>query len=183
MNNGVRLALLSAVFGYLGGAITTWTRPVLAAPVGIVRSTRFELTDDDGNRVAIWGRDADGKVAITFSGRNGKERASFGRSSDDFPFLDLTGADGKARLTMRLMGEDKPVLGMGDSNWEGRVLLGVVAPGGSSQVEDGWGLLFRAPGRHTDLASIGVVSSARGVKAGRVTVRASTGETWSEPKH
>ena len=138
----LRMLSLATVCGFIGGSVAN-EQPVKAAS-DILRASRFELVDESGRRIGVWGRDQAGHTAIAFTGKGGNELAALGVRSDCYPFLDMAGADGKVRVTLRLESGDKPLLGMGDEKWEGRVLLGSIAHD-TSEPSDEWGLLFRGP--------------------------------------
>lgn len=171
---------LATICGFIGGSVASWPHPVHAAS-DVVRASRFELVNESGGQIGVWGRDEEGHASLAFTAKGGKNLAVFGVRSDASPFLNMAGADGKVRLTLRLESGEKPLLGMGDETWEGRVLLGFVGQDTKSAGDD-WGLLFRAPGSVADLASIGVVSDSAGRRSGTIAVRGSTGRRWSAPR-
>jgi hypothetical protein len=94
------MLVLAAVFGLLGGSVSTRLQSVAAATGEVLRTTRVEFVDASGLRRAILGVDSNNrKVLLSFISKDGNTVASFGLASDDLPFLDLNGTDGKARAT------------------------------------------------------------------------------------
>ena len=179
---GLLTLTLVMVCGFIGGSISNRMCPVRAAVPEVVRASRFELVNESGKQIGSWGRDPGGQTVLTFVEKDGKEMAGFGLRSDDSPFLDMAGRDGKVRLTLRLGARDKPLLGMSDEKWEGRVLLGFIEHDVASPRSDDWGLLFRAPGSFSGLASIGVTSNPAGMRSGLLSVLSRTGKRWSVPE-
>lgn len=167
---------LAAACGFLGGTAANPSKQAKAAAPDTVRAARFELVDQSGHPISVWERDHQGRAVLAFEGKHGNQTIVLGLRPDASPFLDMEGPDGRPHMTLRLDARGRPLLGMGDESWEGRVLLGFVAPDTPSKSDD-WGLLFRAPGSGT-LASIGVVSDSTGARSGGLFVRTGTGEVW-----
>jgi hypothetical protein len=173
--------IVAVAGGFIGGSLSNRMGSVRAAAPDVIRASRFELIDESGRRIGVWERNSKGQ-SLTFVGKDGNQQIAFGLLNSSYPFLDMTGRDGKLRLTLRLGRDDKPLLGMSDEKWEGRLLLGFIEHDVSSSRDDDWGLLFRAPGLFQNLASIGITSNPAGVKSGMLSVRSSTGKTWSVPQ-
>ncbi len=171
---------LAAIFGFLGGIVSTRIQSVSAAASDTIRASRFELSSSSGKTVAEWGSDSQGRTSLKFFRTNQREAVSVGLTEDEAPFVNLFGRDGKVRITLFLDKEGKPLLGMGDGILEGRVLLGSILHDVPSSSDDDWGLLFRAPGLIHDFASIGVRSEGAS-RSGGISVRTSSGKTWSAP--
>jgi hypothetical protein len=175
--------LMAAVIcGFISGSLSTRLSVNAAATPAVVRGSKFELVDDSGRQIAIWQGDQSGRSALSFLGSDQKEVITLGLQPDKSPILNMMGKEGKIRLTIRLGTGDKPVLGMGDEKWEGRVILGYIEPDVRSERDDDWGLLFRAPGLGSALASIGVTSGPSLATSGHLAVRSSSGKQWSVPE-
>lgn len=174
--------LLAVMCGFIGGAVSVRIQAAMAESPKVFQASRFELTDDSGKRIGVWGRDSQNQVVFSFLGNDGKPVAAFGLARNGSPFLDMMGKDGKTRVTLRLGRAGRPLLGMGDEGWEGRALLGFIERDTDSGQDGDWGLLFRTPSSTPDLASIGVLTTPKdGTQVGALTLRSSTGKTWSFP--
>ncbi|MBI3684003.1 MAG: hypothetical protein HY235_26830 [Acidobacteria bacterium] len=173
---------VSGVFGLIGGILSTSIRLAGQATPEVLKASRFELVDESGRQIGIWGLQDTGGAELNFSSKEGRVLASFGIREAHSPFLTMYGQDGKIRVTIQLGNRDKPVIGMGDEDWEGHVLLGSLEHDvRSEQAAEDWGLLFRGPGTVHDIAGIGMTSKPKGISVGRLSIRSSTGKRWSVP--
>ncbi|MGB6843299.1 MAG: hypothetical protein WBE09_00260 [Candidatus Acidiferrales bacterium] len=158
--------VLSLALGFLGGLLaarlelrTQLRGTASAVRVPVVRAERFELVSASGNPLAYWGNDWQrGRVLMAFLDEKGRSRAEFGVAATRFgvgggtdftPFTALLASDGKIRLQAHLDKTQDPVLAMGDSNSEGRLLLGhssnADTSGEQSDPWDKWSLILRDP--------------------------------------
>ena len=167
--------LLSCVFGVIGGYYYThWQYPKMEK-VPVLRSSRFELTNNSGQVVAFWGADRGNNTVLAFlqkgspqmgpeesvsphdqtgfSQQNSNEAFAVGMMHSQVPFMNLQAKDGTSRALLYLAEYQKPVLVMSDENFEGRLMLGFISNDAPSPEDDDWALSFRRP----DMAGIGSV--------------------------
>ena len=155
----------SAILGFIGGIVAIQLGPRLQSSKKLpviraetVQASRFEVVGESSRIVAYWAHDAQsGRILISFLDEKGASRAELGVEPSRFdngrpsaltPFTALIGADGKIRLQARLNGTQDPVLAMGDSQSEGRMLLGHFSQNDMDDKDhkdpwDKWSLVFR----------------------------------------
>ena len=137
----------------------------------VLRAHSFELVDDTGKPISVWGINKQGHTVLAFlgseyvPGEKGehsfmlddplKQRAAFGVMGA-FPFVIFRGNDGTTRMDFGLSPWDKPFLGMSDENGV-RVHLGITGTDTPSAEDDDWALVFRP-----DRAWIGMSSRKQG---------------------
>jgi hypothetical protein len=152
----VIIAALFAGFvgGWLGARLSRTAEQNRAQHV--VRARSFELVDETGKAISIWGVNRQGHTLLAFlgsetvPGEKGEHsvgldnlvnlRAAFG-THGVFPSLTFTGTDGKTRLMLYLGGWDKPLLWMGDETGM-RVALGNTVSDTPSAEDNDWALTF-----------------------------------------
>ena len=174
----VFVVFLAVVAGFIGGTISTHTRNVCAqqAGSGLVRATRFELTNETGQTLAFWGLDDRKNTVLAFGRRDNTMlgRASLpGRATDDMrtykdelaaigmyyygtPFIELKGSDGESRAKLYMTEFEKPMLFLRDQNTT-RVSLGIDPSDTHEASDDDWSLSFYPNNR----AAIGMVVDPR----------------------
>jgi len=70
-------------------------------PEDVVRASRFELVDNQGNTRGVLACDGDsGAPTITFRDSKGQTRVTVGIAWNDMPSIQLNGEDGTARLAL-----------------------------------------------------------------------------------
>jgi hypothetical protein len=175
----IAIALLA---GFVGSQIHTGSIPVTAASDTVLRAQRFELLDDSGRVVAYWASEPRQGPYLCLLNRDGSKATVWGLHDGYQPFLDMLATDSTPRLTIRLETEDqRPLLAMSDSKWEGRMLLGFIAPDYASPTWDNWALVFRAP-HHSDVASMSMRRDAvSGRMVGRINLIDESGRSWNAP--
>jgi hypothetical protein len=166
--------LLSCVFGVFGGYAYTHWHAAKMEKVPVLRSSRFELTDNSGRVVSFWGTDRGNTVLAflqktsrdkepeeyrvppgqtSFIGQNSNEALAVGMMSTQVPFVNLQAKDGSSRAMLYLSEYQKPVLIMSDEHYEGRLVLGFISNDAPLPEDDDWALSFRGP----DVAGIGSI--------------------------
>jgi hypothetical protein len=135
------------------------------AQTGAIRARRFELTDERGRTIAVWGTDSQGSAVLAFSKPRGKDdqaavdlddprnqRASMGVRPWGSPWIGFMGSDAQPRLEISLRQYEKPLLVLGDQSG-GRVSLGIDEGDAPGPATDDWSLTFHPEYR----AAIGMV--------------------------
>ena len=167
--------LLSCAFGVFGGYAYTHWHAAKMEKVPVLRSSRFELTDNTGRVIAFWGADRGNNTVLaflqkasqdmgpeeyrvspgqtSFTGQNPNEALTVGMMSTQVPFMNLQAKDGSSRVMLYLNEYQKPVFIMSDEHYEGRLILGFISNDAPSPGDDDWALSFRGP----EVAGIGSI--------------------------
>ena len=153
----ISLALLAGFAGgLLGSRVTLGSKD---SPVAhVVRARSFELVDEAGKAISIWGRNKQGHTLLAFIGSEAipgesqehsiglddplVQRAAIGVQGI-VPVLTFRGTDGKARVMLYLHDWQKPLLMMEDETGP-RVALGINSwdTPTAKEDDDNWALSF-----------------------------------------
>jgi hypothetical protein len=173
---------IAVASGFVGGAALTSTMWSRTGTEGVIRGTRFELVNDSGEVIALWGPINQNQVVLTFLGKGGNQLAGLGVDSNVSPFLTLAGSEGLPRASLRVGWREKPTLLMSDQDFGSRVKLGFIASDEPSPRDDTWGLVLGAPVERKALALIGYHRNLNDDgRSGSVVVRDGNGKTWKAP--
>ena len=150
-------ALLAGLVGGFLGAHVERARE-RAQPEQVLRAYRFELLDESGKQVSLWGLDKEHNALLAFGshwpvgtpeGRASRpvdlteptnQRAAFG-ILDESPFLTMRGTHGDTRMRLNLSIYEKPLLWMGDETGK-RLALGLEHSDTPRPEDDNWHLVF-----------------------------------------
>src|SRR5580698_381766 len=151
-------ALIAGFVGGIGGMLVV--RAYQPPPAQqVIRARSFELVNDAGETISLWGVDQ-GKNAVLAFGSRGlalkgarpygvpagllnpeNQLAAFGLQGDDDPMLTMRGADGKTRVRLLLSPDAKPILMMEDETGP-RVGLGIQQSDTPGPQDNDWALVF-----------------------------------------
>ncbi len=153
------LAALIAGFagGILGMLVVRAHEPPRSEQV--IRARSFELVNEAGETISLWGVDQGGNAVLAFGSRGlalkgarphgvpagllnpENQLAAFGLQGDDAPVLAMRGADGKTRVRLLLSPDAKPILMMEDETGP-RVALGIEQSDTPGPQDNDWTLVF-----------------------------------------
>jgi hypothetical protein len=179
MINTVCSLIAALSLGFVGGIIGTLTilHREKASIQEEVRARRFELVDQNGEVLSVWGVDhlhnpllafapsGVGKEERPFEGYLGhklslddadSQRVSIGLTADGDPFIKFRGHDEKPRASLYVDSDGKPDFMLGDEKtW--RVVLGIQKSDTPGPQDNDWGLDF-----YPERAGIGMACVKRG---------------------
>lgn len=128
----VQVVVCSLLAGFVGGFLGGRLAPGPRGAASVVRARTFELVDESGKAISIWGVNRQGQTLLAFldgpesiPGENRphafgldnplEQRAIIGVAGV-LPFLTFRGKDGKDRIYVGLDGWYKPAIAMSDAN-------------------------------------------------------------------
>ncbi len=148
--------LAALIAGLIGGFISSRiTRASEQNSAQIVRARRFELVNEVGQVISLWGVDKGDNAVLAFGSRGlaagsagpaglenpDNQLATFGLLGTDSPALKMRGADGKTRARLYLSTDGKPFLLMEDETGP-RVSLGIEQSDTPGPDDNDWTLTF-----------------------------------------
>jgi hypothetical protein len=170
----IMIIAVSLLAGFGGGVVGA--RLTRAAegdrPPRVVRARSFELVDETGKAISIWGVSKQGHALLAFMDYESEqgEKQEHSPGLDDplklrtaigvagsLSFLTFRGDNGGTRMNLYLDAWQKPLLWMGDETGRTRVGLGINHSDTQSAEDDDWALSFE-PNR----AWIGMSSQPEG---------------------
>jgi hypothetical protein len=177
----VSSCIATLLLGFVGGIVGTLTmlHREKANIQQEVRARQFELVDEGGEVVSIWGIDhlqnpvivfapsGFGKEERPFEGYLGhklslndpdSQRVGIGLTADGDPFFKFRGHDEKPRASLYVDSDGKPVFILSDEQ-TARVLLGVRRSDTPGPQDNDWGLDF-----YPDRAGIGMACVRHGAQ-------------------
>jgi len=153
----------SLIVGFVGGLVggRLGSTSFGERTVGTIRARNFELVDNTGKVISIWGMNKNGDIMLAFLGSElvPGERQEHAAGLDDplklrtavgvqgvFPFLTYRDSGGATRMDLALGSAGKPVLVMADEIGRSRVRLGDFWRDRPIKEDEEWALSFD-PGR------------------------------------
>jgi hypothetical protein len=176
---GIALALVAGFIGGIAGTLAVLHHDK-AVPQESLRAREFELVDEAGQVVSIWGIDQyhnpllaftpsgvrkEERPYVGFSGHKlslddrESQRVGIGLTGDGDPLFMFRGHDEKPRASLYVDSDGKPNFSLHDENsW--RVTLGILNSDTPGPADNDWGLEF-----YPERAGIGMGSVKRGTQS------------------
>jgi len=175
MKQFINLAAALAA-GLIGGILGTRTIGTLHQPGenGTIRARSFELVNEVGQTISLWGVDNNQNLVLTFGSRGllkggslpgrtpgnlrdpDNQVTAIGLQANDMPWLKMSGADKKTRVRLYLTMDGKPIMLMEDETGP-RLCLGVEQSDTPGPNDNDWSLVFKP-----EVARIGLHAEERG---------------------